>query len=170
MLAAILILFVLAMLAYRLASRLRIISGLTAGRVIFSDPKTWGAVEKPLVAPEFKLTGKPDHILKQGNRLIPVEVKSRPLMDAPYESHILQLAAYCLLVESHYGTRPHYGLLHYPNRTMAINYTSALERRLKDLLEQMKSHSDGVELNRSHNSHRRCQACGFRQICDQALI
>lgn len=169
MLSAIITLLIFAMLTYWLSARLRKSGGLPIGKVIYSDPKTWGAVEKPFFAPTYNLTGKPDHIFKQGNVLIPVEVKSRLITDTPYESHIMQLAAYCLLVENHFGIRPPFGVLHYPNRTFSIQYTPTLESRLKALLKRMENHSAGEELHRSHKSFRRCQRCGFRPICDEAL-
>lgn len=169
MLSVALAFLIIGLVTYWLASLLRKSSGMPIGKVIYSDPKTWGNIEKPLFASQYNLTGKPDHILKQGKFFIPVEVKSRSTTGAPYESHIMQLAAYCLLVENHFGIRPPYGILHYPNRTLSIHYSPALESRLKDLLKRMGNHPAGAELHRSHNSVRRCQKCGFRSICDEVL-
>ena len=79
----------------------------------------------------FHLSGRPDYLVQQGRDLIPVEVKSgRAPRDGPYSSHILQLAAYCLLVEEAYDRRPPYGLLLYADaadQTYEIDYTSALK-------------------------------------------
>jgi hypothetical protein len=63
-----------------------------------------GAVDEISVSHLHGLTGKPDYILREGEELIPVEHKSR-LMSAAgaYEGEILQLAAYCLLVEERFG-------------------------------------------------------------------
>lgn len=144
-------------------------SGLPGGRVIYTDTRGWGPVEKPLYDPELGLTGKPDYLVDQGDRIIPVEVKSRRAADTPYDSHIFQLAAYCRLVQVAYGKRPPYGILKYSNRTFAIDYTAALETRLSELLLEMREQERLKEINRSHQSAARCSACGYRTSCEQKL-
>lgn len=42
------------------------------------------------------------------------------------DSEVLQLAAYCLLVEETQGQRPAHGLTRYQNQTFAVDYTSHL--------------------------------------------
>lgn len=152
-----------------ISSRGRRAAGLPAGRVIYVDTKNWGPVEKPLYDPIVGLTGKPDYIVQQGDHLIPVEVKSRRISRAPYDAHIYQLAAYCLLVQKVFGQRPPYGILHYPNRTFAIDYTPDLESQLIDLVLEMQTQSSAKSLKRSHQSPARCAKCGYRSACDQAL-
>ena len=67
------------------------------------------------------LTGKPDYVIKHDDgSLIPVEYKSAKAPNQPYESHIMQLAAYCALIESHFGTRPAYGIIRYSDRSFNI--------------------------------------------------
>jgi CRISPR-associated exonuclease Cas4 len=144
-------------------------SGLPGGRIIYADTSKWGRVEKPLYSSELGLTGKPDYLIEVGDDLIPVEVKSSHVRYAPYDSHIYQLAAYCLLVHKVYKHRPPYGILHYPNRTFAIDYTDELEHATLDILDQMRSDSRKKNVDRSHDSPARCSGCGYRSICDQSL-
>ena len=66
--------------------------------MIYTDTRGWSAVEKPLYDPVIGLTGRPDYLVKKGKDIIPVEVKTSRTPEAPYDSHIFQLAAYCLLV------------------------------------------------------------------------
>lgn len=152
-----------------LASRRRKDLGLPAGRIIYADTSAWGEVQEPLYDRALGLTGRPDYLVQKGKHTIPVEVKSSQVSHAPYDSHIFQLAAYCLLVESAYGVRPPYGILHYPNRTYAIEYTRQLETSLLALLEEIRSQERSKEVNRSHDQAARCLRCGFRSICDQTL-
>src|SRR5262245_8429330 len=78
------------------ASRLRAALNIT-GEIAYWDG---GINETVFSSGEYALTGKPDYILKDGTHLIPVERKSRSLgLNTPYSGEILQLAAYCLLVE-----------------------------------------------------------------------
>ena len=151
------------------AGRQRKATGLPGGRVIYADTRAWGAVERPLYDAELGLTGKPDYLVQHGGAIIPVEVKSTRVADAPHDSHIFQLGAYCLLVERTTGKRPPYGILHYPNRTFAIDYTPALESTLLDLLAEMRQCERRGNADRSHDQPARCARCGFRSTCDQRL-
>jgi CRISPR-associated exonuclease Cas4 len=153
-----------------LARRTRQSAGLPAGRVIYTDTRGWGAVEKPLYDPEWNLTGKPDYLVEQGASIIPVEVKSTRIGAAPYDAHIYQLAAYCRLVQVQFGKRPTHGILHYPNRTFAIDYTPELEAALEALVQEIHASERRKELPRSHEQAARCARCGFRSVCDQRLM
>src|SRR3972149_9550506 len=141
-------------------------AGLRGGRLVYVDTSQWGRVEKPLYDPALNLTGKPDYLFEQGNKMIPIEIKSNRIARAPYDSHIYQLAAYCLLVQRTFGKRPPHGILHYPNRTFAIDYTAELESGLLALLIEMRASESRKEVNRSHQSPSRCHRCGFRSGCD----
>ncbi len=125
MLILAILVLILALVLLWQANRSQRAIGLPAGRVIYADTRSWGPVEQPLYDAELGLAGKPDYLVETGGQVIPVEVKSSPVTTAPYDAHIFQLAAYCLLVQRHYGKRPAYGILHYPNRTFAIDYTAA---------------------------------------------
>lgn len=144
-------------------------SGLPAGRIIYADMRAWGPVEEPLYSARLGLTGRPDYLVQKGSQFIPVEVKTSRVAGAPYDAHVFQLAAYCLLVEAAYGERPSYGILHYPNRTFAIDFTPQLENALLGVLDEMRSQERRKEVSRSHESPARCSHCGYRSVCDQAL-
>jgi CRISPR-associated exonuclease Cas4 len=165
----ILALFIIALLLLRQAAVRREAAGLPGGRVVYSDTRTWGPVEQALYDPVWDLTGKPDYLIRQGRTVIPIEVKSGRTPAAPYDSHIYQLAAYCLLVERVMAVRPEYGLIHYPGRTFRVDYTPSLERSLKDLLDEIRLGQRKRSLDRSHDEPARCRNCGFAAACDQRL-
>jgi len=177
MLTAAALLAALALVLLWVAARQRRLSGLPAGRVVYADPRTWGPVEKPFFDPQTHLSGKPDYLVQQERLgsaepyLIPVEVKTGRAPSSPPDSHIFQLAAYCLLVERSTGIRPPYGILHYSQapRTFAVDYTPALEDELLDLLDEIRLQERRKQVDRSHDSPNRCAGCGFRGICDQRL-
>ena len=156
-------------LLYWVSARQRRSTGLPAGRVIYTDHEKWGEVETPLYDPTFNLTGKPDFIVESNQGLIPVEVKSGRVRQAPFDSHIFQLAAYCLLIDQTYGIRPEYGILHYSNKDIAVDYTPRLEQDVIDLIREIRSLGRRRTIYRSHDSSNRCQSCGFNSICDQSL-
>lgn len=158
------------MALFWISGRQRQFAGLPAGRVIYTDHDQWGKVETPLYDPTFNLTGKPDYLVENREGVIPVEVKSRRLKAAPYDSHIYQLAAYCLLIDQTLGIRPPFGILHYSNQDIAIDYTRELEQSVIDLIREIRSQSRRRGLDRSHQSANRCRGCGYNSVCDQALI
>ena len=158
-----------AIVALLLAERGRKASGLPQGRVVYSDTRGWSPVETPLYDAVTGLAGRPDYLVQQGEQVIPVEVKSSHSPASPYESHIFQLAAYCRLVQAEYGRRPAYGLLHYQERTFAVDYTPQLEAALLELLDEMRGCPASGEASRSHELPARCSGCGYHSICDQKL-
>jgi CRISPR-associated exonuclease Cas4 len=164
------LLFLFALWLFWIVHRRQRASGLPGGRVIYTDTRAWGKLEEPLYDPTLGLAGKPDYLVEQRGATIPVEVKSGKVGQEPHDSHIFQLAAYCLLVERTMGKRPPYGILHYPNRTYAIDYTPQLEQALLDLINEIRSYGDRKEAERSHDSPGRCMHCGYRSICDQVLL
>ena len=165
-----LVIFLLAVLFFWQSDRQRKAAGLPGGRVIYTDTRAGGTLEKPLFHQALGLTGKPDYLIQQNGQIIPVEVKSGRAPDAPYDSHIYQLASYCLLVEKTYGKRPPYGIIHYNNRDFAVDYTQELESKLLDILAEMKRDEHKGEVARSHEQASRCVRCGFRKVCDQRLV
>lgn len=163
-------LLVIAVIFLLIASRLRKSSGLPGGSVIYSDTRMWGSpVEKPLFDGSIGLTGKPDYLIRDGGEIIPVEVKSSRAPSAPYDGHIYQLAAYCLLVEKVYQQTPSHGLIHYPGKTFRVEFTPDLREDTLRLISEMHRNERSRNIPRNHCQPQRCQTCGYKDICDQRL-
>jgi len=174
MLILVFVLCILAILLFWRASRKRKAAGLPGGQIIYTDTQGWTAVKEPLYDADLGLTGKPDYLVEQNGAIIPIEVKSRRPPSAPYDSHIYQLAAYCLLVQRRLGKRPPYGIIHYTDghkesRSFAVEYTPALEEAMYDLLEDIRKRDAQKTVNRSHESPEFCARCGYRAACDQRI-
>ena len=165
-----LLLLFLAFLFFWQSNRQRSEAGLPGGRVIYTDTRGWSKLEKPLFYAALELTGKPDYLVEQNGKIIPVEVKSGRAPEAPYDSHIYQLASYCLLVEKTYHKRPPYGIIHYEDKDFSVEYTHELEQSLLELITEMKRDGMKKEVARSHEQASRCKRCGFRSVCDQSLV
>lgn len=165
----------LLVLALGLALRARrgqVQSGLPQGRLVYADTGRWSAVAKPYFSAHYGLTGKPDYLVETEQGLVPVEVKrtAAPAGGQAYASHIMQLAAYCLLVEEAHGQAPPHGLIRYADATVQIDYTPALRQALLDLLGEMRQARASSDVRRSHGDPARCRGCGVRHACgDQAL-
>lgn len=144
-------------------------SGLPAGEVVYSDTGAEQVVLEPLVSRRFGLVGKPDYLVevrRGGQQLVvPLEVKSRNRPAAPNAGHILQLAAYCLIVEDHYGQRPPFGYLRYADATLTIPYSDVLRDEVLQAAEAIRAARRADNIRRSHTSPARCEHCGYLVAC-----
>lgn len=166
----VILLCLLALAAYLFSRRLSHQTGLPGGRVIYSDTHMWGQpLEKPLFDGSLGITGKPDYLIHSGDEIIPVEVKSSRAPSAPYDSHIFQLAIYCLLVEKVYQHTPSRGYIHYPGRTFEIDFTPELRLKTLELISEMHRKENSRSIPRSHEDPHKCEGCGYRDVCDQRL-
>jgi CRISPR-associated exonuclease Cas4 len=144
-------------------------AGLPAGRVVYADTGAWDRCERPLFSDRYRLTGRPDYLVRSGQNVIPVEIKSGAAPAQPYPAHILQLAAYCLLVEEQEGRLPPYGIIKYDDRAFALDYGHALRARLIETLDNIRGDLQSRDVDRSHDEAGRCRGCGYRGRCNRRL-
>ena len=150
--------------------RIKMDSGLPLGRVVYSDSGSLGRIEHAFFSRKHQVIGKPDYLVRSCGTSIPVEVKfTRSPPGGPYLSHVMQVAAYCLLVEDQFGVRPTHGLIKYNDGVFEIEYTPDLERELLQLLASMRHDKLSPVVNRSHKVAMRCRGCGVQASCEQAL-
>lgn len=162
-------LLLLALFALIWGFRMRRSTGLPWVPISYQD--TGGSIpEKPLIARALGLVGKPDYLLDLRGATIPVEVKPGRYATVPYESDLMQLAAYCVLVEETSGQAPPYGLLRYAEQTFRLPYTPEVRENLVVLLDEMRAALDDPDCSRSHDDPQRCRGCGFLSQCDWALV
>lgn len=159
-------------------------ANLPEGRIIYSDtgapvgriaPLTLNErgerQEKPLLSHRHGLVGRPDYLVCTDEGIVPVEAKSTacPANGVPYESHLMQLACYCLLVEETTGASVPFGVIRYRDRQLRVDYTDELRDELLALLTEMRAARRASDVHRSHDETARCAACSYREICDESL-
>jgi len=153
-----------------LGLKLRRSTGIPWVRVRSSDTSGWQRADAPLVSRRFGLVGKPDYIIEMRSGLVPVEVKPGRTATKPYESDLMQLAAYCLLIEDTTGNAPRYGLLRYASETFRLPYTDALRTDVIALLDEIRQDRLAQDVARSHHQGARCRGCGLNAVCDERLV
>lgn len=152
------------------ARRERAVSGLPQGRVVYVDSRAWRKPPEPLRAPTYGLVGRPDYLLREGRATIPVESKPMRHAEEPYPADVLQLAAYCLLVEETYGRPPPHGLLVYSERTFEIPFDAGLRKALLKLLDEMRRAEGKSNVRRNHEQPARCARCGMQRHCGREAL
>ena len=169
-LVAAFVLLMLAIMLWFISKKNLASTGIPAGKIIYSDDGSWIPLEEPLFSEELNIVGRPDYVVsKADGTIIPVEIKSALAPSQPLDGHVMQLAAYCLLVEQNYGIRPPYGILQYRDQAYAVEYSYELEVDLELLLDEMNQDLNEIELNRDHDEWVRCERCFFNRECSQSL-
>lgn len=136
---------------------------------IYKDfPNAQGLPAKLLYSKTINLCGKPDYVFKNGSEIIPLEIKSGATPNYPYKGHILQLIAYCYLVEENYDIKPKYGIINYPSKQFIINYTDEYISILKQVVKNLSNYkNNNTELHRNHKNENICKHCGYYTICNE---
>jgi CRISPR-associated exonuclease Cas4 len=160
---------VLALLLLWLALRMRGQSALPEGRVVYDDTGAWARNERAFFSKAHRLSGKPDYLIETQAGIVPVELKSGQAPARPRDGHVLQLAAYCLLIEEAYASPPPEGLIKYEDDYFVIAYTPALRERLLRTLAVMRADLEAGGNARNHREPGRCRSCGVRDACDESL-
>jgi CRISPR-associated exonuclease Cas4 len=125
--------------------------------------------QRLLVSEKYKLTGRPDYILMEGAELIPVDLKTGRQPRGPLFSHILQIAAYCLLLSDESGKRVSRGILKYGDVEHEIEFDDELEALLLGKLEEMRGLMKSGDVHRNHNRAGKCAGCSRRGNCPERL-
>lgn len=164
-----LVLLLIALAAFQLARWLRLRSGLPAGELVGEDTGAGQPWTRPLRNARIGLAGKPDYVVRRGKEYIPIEVKSGAAPPHPHASHLIQLYAYCHLLETVVGVQVRRAILRYSDRSFPIDWNEAARQTLLGSLAALREQEAAGEALRSHQIAGRCRACGYASICPQRL-
>jgi CRISPR-associated protein Cas4 len=138
------------------------------GKIVYEDLQK---PSKSLYSNTLSLCGKPDYILKlKKNIVIPVEVKTGNHKQ-PKKHHIMQLIAYCQLVQETYHKSVPYGLLiYYDSKSQfKIPYDHNYKKALSATIDTMKKQVKNGNVLRNHTSLKKCLTCSMGNFCNQKL-
>lgn len=142
--------------------------GVDNGVIIYSDICQ---NERPLFSKKLNLSGKPDYLVRTKKGVtIPVEVKTG-LHEKPLKHHIMQLVAYCQLVEDTTGKNVPYGLLFYydSGKRFRIPFDKAYRSELKNTIQKIRSSFETDFVERNHEEPSKCTYCSMRRHCHERL-
>jgi CRISPR-associated exonuclease Cas4 len=172
----VLILFILSLIFFvasrkeaTLAKEARREYGIPHGMVIYTD---LDRPAKPLFSRKFRIAGKPDYIVRDEhlNAYIPVEVKSG-YAKKPHWGHVLQLAAYCILVEEAYSISVPYGLLVYADgKQHHVMFDDALRSKVLSVAAEMRRCLEQGSVEGDSKHKRRCLSCSVRGDCSRVSV
>lgn len=167
---------VLAYLLYRLLVSTEVIDSLrdefNLGEGTIETPDGLDRSSPVLKSQKYNLCGRPDYLLKEDDLRIPVEVKTGRPPRAPFFSHILQIGAYCLLVEEVFDQKPPRGQVRYgfEEEPHDIVWDAKLKALVLEKLEEMNQIlASDLEAHRNHNRAGKCHNCSRKQGCPERL-
>ena len=140
-----------------------------AGTVVASD----SGVSRPtpvLRSARYGLSGRPDYLVEEGGRVAPVEVKPRRRSETPWPRDVLQLAAYCLLVEETEPRFGGYGYLRYAGRTFRIDFTETMRADLLRTIAALRADLTAADVDPSHADPWRCAHCAMLPVCGRPVL
>ena len=138
------------------------------GKITYSD---LNIPEKPFFSPRYRITGKPDYIVKKNNHYIPVEVKTG-YHYKPQKNHTFQLATYCQLLEDTYRGLVPYGMLIYSDTSQQymIPFDPKLRFELESTIKRMRRELKTGKIIRNHQESYRCKSCSMKPYCKMKIV
>lgn len=138
--------------------------GLPTGELVYEDADSQGEI---LSSSDYPLVGKPDYVVQlPDGRPVPIELKlSVHNAAVPYSNHVVQIAAYCLILEDYFEQPPTHGILRYADREFTVEYTPTLRKKVLRLLSEMESCTQQKPPPLTRQRASKCRACTFQPIC-----
>ena len=137
-------------------------------RLVAVDQRGWQTPARSYTSTRLGLSGRPDYIVAQRGRLIPVEAKpGRRGRPRPWD--VVQLGVYLLVIEDAEGRRPPYGVLAYRDGGWRIANTRRLRQEVLTTAAQVRAARQAGAVARPPQQPARCRACGYYDRCGQAF-
>jgi CRISPR-associated exonuclease Cas4 len=129
---------------------------------------------KPLVSKKHYLIGSPDILIEENGTKVPVEIKTGRAPKKPYFSHIMQLSAYLVLVDTNFKQKTSYGYIEYvPKDGARKRHKVEWDMLTKALvLSKVSEIRDAERTGVAHRNHKRegkCRSCSRRTGCPERL-
>lgn len=134
------------------------------GKIVYDDLAA-DSKAKVFFSQQYGLAGKPDALIKEDGMLIPVEIKGMAAPETPYHGHVMQLTAYCLLIEEANKIPPAYGILSYRDKEFKIPYTINRKESLLRLMDTIRMDDAEDFIPPVSKTSRKCTHCGYNSYC-----
>jgi len=121
-----------------------------------------------ITSEKYGIRGTPDYVIKIDDDNIPVEEKIADIKQ-PLLHHVIQITAYCMLVEDRYGVPPPYGIIKYKNAQFKIPYEKRWKDMVLEMREKMLRDMERGGAHRNHNNIKKCRKCSYREKCPESM-
>ena len=147
--------------------RTKINHGIPDGKIVYTD---LNKPAKPFFSKKYRITGKPDYVIMKDEKYLPVELKTGGYTK-PQWNHILQLAAYCHLLEENYGGFVPYGIIIYNNQSQyRIPFNPKVRFELENTINEIRHLIKTGKIYVNHDDPGRCRNCSMKEYCSVKML
>jgi len=116
---------------------------------------------------ELELKGRIDRIEKYSDKYIPVEIKTgRAPRDGVWEGHLIQIGAYMMLMEEHFGVPVNEGKVHYlDSGERIVKMNPFLREEIIRLKDEVKLLLNSKDLPDFVDNKNKCKTCPLKEEC-----
>lgn len=130
---------------------------------------------KPLISKRHYLIGSPDILIQESGFKIPVEIKTGKVPPKPHFSHLMQLSAYLVLVDSKYDQKTPYGYIEYvpssgSRRRHKVDWDMMTKALVLSKVSEIREAERRGEAHRNHDREGKCRFCSRRAGCPERLV
>lgn len=129
------------------------------GKELWENLKPKFLTEYEIVSQDLGLKGRVDRI-QIDNEIIPYEIKSRENI---YDSDKIQLAAYALLLESHFDKKINLGIIETLSKKQEIIINEEMKKQVLEIADKIRN----MKTAEITSNFAKCQNCGLREECFQ---
>jgi CRISPR-associated protein Cas4 len=141
----------------------------------FTGEKLWESIT-PKIKPEYRLES--EALMLRGvihsNIFVPVELKTgKAPKEGVWPGHKIQVGAYAMLVEEHFGVPVQKGIVRYldTNEMREIIINPFLKEEVKSVLASVNKLLSSKEAPDFCDSDNKCKCCDLRNVCrDESLM
>lgn len=122
-----------------------------------------------LESEDLGLQGKVDMVIHREQEIIPVEYKNSPGRSGRHV--ILQLTAYGMLLEAHYGVPARRGFIYYipARRAREVPLDAPLKLAVAQTVEEIEIMIQEERMPPPPNERGKCAICEFRRFCNDVV-
>ena len=116
----------------------------------------------------LELKGKIDRIEVYHDKIIPIELKSgKPPAEGVWEAHLIQTAAYMMLLEEKYDPKIGLGKVHYlsTNDIREIKMNPFMKDEILKLKDKVKLLLNNDDLPDFVSNRKKCDSCAIKEQC-----
>jgi len=131
------------------------------GKELWRELKPKYLTEFEIISEELGLKGRIDRV-KLEQEIIPYEIKTR---EKVYQSDIIQLAAYSLLLEKEFNKPVTKGVIETSEKQETIEISQEMKNQVLEIAEEIRNLSEENLQSNFSSNFVKCENCSFKEDC-----
>ena len=147
--------------------RVKIISALLAkgiyGQQLWESLEPKYKSELKVLSEKLGLAGRIDRLEVWKDKVIPYEIKDR-IFSQPYESEMVQIAAYAMMLEEAFSRVIDEGIIQYRNKNLNVSIDEKLRGKVRLLVDELRELQNNPCPPICEN-FKKCESCMIKEQC-----